>query len=145
MEHLSKKTSGKKKTPHQNGKNSLQILCVLNKDNAQQDLKAWPEGEKINRSKFAREHKINAKNEGEVVKGLDGRAQGVWMCAKKVKTPGGGISIPCRKTAEQLNRLIQSGRLTLGEPCAPYRLDVHMQVPAPTMRVNCMFCPRPSV
>lgn len=51
-------------------------FCVCwNKDNAQQDLKAWPEGEKINRSKFAREHKINAKNGGEVVKGLDGQAQ----------------------------------------------------------------------
>ena len=67
------------------------------------------------------------------------------MCAKKVKTPGGGISVPCRKPLDMLNRLIQSGRLTLREPCAPYKLDVHMQVPAPPVRVNRMFCPRPSV
>ena len=38
------------------------------KDKVQQDLELWPEGEKINWSKFAREHQINAKNEGQIVK-----------------------------------------------------------------------------
>ena len=33
----------------------------------QQDLEACPEAEKINWSNFAREHKINAKNKGQIV------------------------------------------------------------------------------
>ena len=107
------------------------------KDKVQQDLEVWPEGEKINWSKFAREHQINAKNGGQIVKEfaveigidvkkLDGRAEGVRMRAKKLKMPGGEISVPCHKTAEQVKadwaEMIKSGRLTLGEPCAPYKL-----------------------
>lgn len=56
------------------------------------------------------------------VKKLDGRAKRVRMRAKKLKMPGGEISVPCHKTAEQVKadweEMIQSGRLTLGEPCA---------------------------
>lgn len=60
------------------------------------------------------------------VKKLDGRAKRVRMHAKKLKMPGGEISVPCHKTAEQVKadweEMIQSGRLTHGEPCAPYKL-----------------------
>lgn len=60
------------------------------------------------------------------VKKLDGRAKRVRMHAKKLKMPGGEILVPCHKTAEQVKadweEMIQSGRLTLGEPCAPYKL-----------------------
>lgn len=60
------------------------------------------------------------------VKKLDGRAKRVRMHAKKLKMPGGEISVPCHKTAERVKadweEMIQSGRLTLGEPCAPYKL-----------------------
>ena len=38
------------------------------KDKVQQDLEVWPEGLKINWSRFAREHQINAKNGGQIVK-----------------------------------------------------------------------------
>ena len=61
-----------------------------------------------------------------MLKKLDGRAERVRMRAKKLKMPGGEISVPCHKTAEQVKadwaEMIKSGRLTLGEPCAPYKL-----------------------
>ena len=88
------------------------------KDKVQQDLELWPEGEKINWSKFAREHQINAKNGGQIVKEftveigidvkrVDGRVEGVRMHAKKLKMPGGEISVPCHKTAEQVRQIGQ--------------------------------------
>ena len=64
---------------------------------------------------------------------------------RKLKHLGEGYLYHATKPLDMLNRLIQSGRLTLCEPCAPNKLDVHMQVPAPPVRVNRMFCPRPSV
>ena len=61
-----------------------------------------------------------------MLKKLDGRAEGVRMHAKKLKMPGGEISVPCHKTTEQVKAdwagMIKSGRLTLGEPCASYKL-----------------------
>ena len=69
LEHLSKRKNGIKKTPCRNGtKHSPNFDTVCSdKDNVQQDLEACPEAEKINWSNFAREHKINAKNEGQIV------------------------------------------------------------------------------
>jgi len=124
-------------TPKQRKHSPLFDEVSWDKEKVQQDLETWPEGEKINWSKFAREHKISAKNAGQIVKEfaveigidakkLDGRAKRVRMRAKKLKMPGGEISVPCHKTAEQVKadweEMIQSGRLTLGEPCAPYKL-----------------------
>ena len=48
------------------------------------------------------------------------------MRAKKLKMPGGEISVPCHKTEQSIkddwDKMIASGELTLGEPCAPYTL-----------------------
>ena len=92
-------------------------------------LANWPENETINWTQVAREH---AKNGGQIVKEfarekgihtehLDNRKGGVQMRAKK---PGGEISVPCHKTVDAIkddcSSMIESGELTLGEPCAPY-------------------------
>lgn len=98
-------------------------------------LTNWPEGGRINWSLVA-EHGISAKNGGQIVKefakekGIDttklnGRRDGSRMRAKKLKMPGGGgeISVPCHKTQQALKddwqKMIESGQLTLGEPCSP--------------------------
>ena len=48
------------------------------------------------------------------------------MRAKKLKMPGGEISVLCHKTAQSIKdnwaQMIESGKLTIGEPCAPYTL-----------------------
>lgn len=48
------------------------------------------------------------------------------MRAKKLKMPGGEISVPCHKTVDTIKgdwaSMIESGELTLGEPCAPYTI-----------------------
>jgi hypothetical protein len=40
--------------------------------------------------------------------------------------PGGEITVPCHKTPQEIkadwDEMIQSERLTLGEPCAPHTL-----------------------
>ena len=86
---------------------------------------------------MAREHGILAKNGGQIVKEfakekgidttkLDGRRDGSRMRAKKLKMPGGKISVPCHKTQQAVKhdwqKMIESGQLTLGEPCSPYKL-----------------------
>lgn len=100
-------------------------------------LRNWPECDKINWSLVAREHGIHSKNGGQIVKEfareiginttkLDGRRDGVRMRAKKLKMPGGEISVPCHKSEQSVkddwSKMITSGQLTLGEPCAPYTL-----------------------
>ena len=48
------------------------------------------------------------------------------MRARKLKMPGGEISVPCHKTIENIKfdteDMLQSGELTLGEPCAPCKM-----------------------
>ena len=97
-------------------------------------LESWPESETINWSRVAREHGITARNGGQIVKEFaaengfdtahfDGRRGGRRMRAKKLKMPGGEISVPCHKTVSMIKLdwedMIRSGELTLGEPCAP--------------------------
>jgi len=55
-------------TPKQRKHSPLFDEVSWDKEKVQQDLETWPEGEKINWSKFAREHKISAKNAGQIVK-----------------------------------------------------------------------------
>lgn len=48
------------------------------------------------------------------------------MRAKKLKMPGGEVLVPCHKTVEAVKedwvKMIESGELTLGEPCTPYKV-----------------------
>ena len=100
-------------------------------------LTNWPEGGRINWSLVAREHGILAKNGGQIVKELakekgidttklDGSRDGSRMRAKKIKMPGGEISVPFHKTYQAVKddwqNMTESGQLTLGEPCSPYKL-----------------------
>ena len=100
-------------------------------------LANWPENEIIIWSKVARELGITAKNGGQIIKEfvkakgfdttrLDKRKEGSRMRARKLRMPGGEISVPCNKTVEMIKSdwadMIQSGELTLGEPSAPHTL-----------------------
>ena len=71
-------------------------------------LSNWPEHEIINWSRVAREHGVTARNGGQIVKEfateigfdttiLDRKTEGKRMHAKKLKMPGGDISVPCHK------------------------------------------------
>ena len=100
-------------------------------------LESWPETETINWSKVPREHGITARNGGQIVKEfaaengfdttkLDRRTEKRRMRARKLKMPGGEISVPCHKTIEMIKfdteDMLRSGELTLGEPCAPCKM-----------------------
>ena len=107
------------------------------KERLHHTLVNWPENETINWSQVARDHGISAKNGGQIpnefakergidTEPLDNRKGGVKMCAKKLRMPGGEISVPCHKTVDAVKedwaRMIESGELTLCEPCAPYTI-----------------------
>lgn len=113
----------------------------------------WHKDEIINWSGVAREHGITARNGGQIVKefatemGFDtnsfdiknGRTR---MRAKKLKMPGGEISVPCHKTASMIKSdwadMIRSGELTLGEPCAPYTLTRYRVVDGRVEKSECV-------
>ena len=101
------------------------------------DLRDWPIGSIINWSEFARHHGIPGKNGGQVAKEfakendidvskLDGRATSTRIRARKLRIPGGDVSIPTHSTVEQIKKdwsqMIVDGSLTLGEPCHPHVL-----------------------
>ena len=80
------------------------------KEKVQNDLQSE---EKMNWSQFAREHGILAKNGGQIVKEfanqigmdttkLDGQPTHHRMRARKLRMPGGEISIPCHKTPQEI-------------------------------------------
>ena len=113
------------------------------KEKVQTDLQSWPQDEKMNWSHFAREHGILAKNGGQIVKEFaneigmdttkfDGQPKQQRMRARKLRMPGGEIAVPCHKTPQEVkadwDQMIQSQRLTLGEPCAPYTLTKYSVV-----------------
>lgn len=91
----------------------------------------WPPGETINWSALGREFSIPGKNKGKefaVENGidvfqLDHRPANTRLRARKLKMPGGGISVPVHRTIqgvkEDWKQMIASGELTLGEPCHP--------------------------
>ena len=57
---------------------------------------------------------------------LDHRPAGVRMRARKLRMPGGEVSVPTHKTVEHIKedwqKMIESGELTLGEPCYPHTI-----------------------
>ncbi len=104
------------------------------KENVLNDLRSFPSDTRINWSKFAREHNVPGKNNGQVVKEfaelngvytlqLDSRQPGTRMRARKLKMPGKDISVSSHLTPAKLKedwvRMIQTGELTLGEQCQP--------------------------
>lgn len=101
------------------------------------DLRMWPQDQLINWSKFAREHGIPGKNGGQVIKEfaenhgvdvhkLDGRTPKRRVRAHRKKLPGNEISTPANPTTSAIKQewasMIQSGKLAIGEACAPFKL-----------------------
>ncbi len=100
-------------------------------------LQNWPTGQMVNWSELAREFNVPGKNKGQVVKEfaiesgvdvfqLDQRPSGTRLRARKLRMPGGEVSVPTHRTVEGIkedwDKLIESGELTLGEPCHPQKL-----------------------
>ena len=101
------------------------------------NLREWPQDQRMNWSKFAREHGIPGKNGGQVIKEyaenhgidvvkIDGRTPTRRVRASRKRLPGNEISTPANPTPASIKqewaKMIQSGKLTIGETCAPYKL-----------------------
>lgn len=95
----------------------------------------------INWSEVGREHGISGENAGQVVKEFakennithittPNRRHTKRPCKKKL--PGFGVSIPSnppvRRIEAEIKSMISSGRFTLGEECAPYRITKYVPV-----------------
>lgn len=106
-------------------------------DSAILELQSFPEDETINWSKMARKYSIPQKNGGQVLKEvakrrgidvdkLDNRGNCTQRIRRKKKKLVGGISMPCLPTTQQITEdkynLIESGELSIGEPCTPYTI-----------------------
>lgn len=107
---------------------------------AMEELQNFPKTEKINWSSMARRFNVQQKNPGQVLKevaqkhGIDTKAleqkTGVTtptrIRRRKAKLRGGAVSMPCLPTKEAIvnekYHLINSGVLSIGEPCSPYTL-----------------------
>ena len=100
-------------------------------------LQNWPSGKKINWSALGREFNIPGANKGQVVKEfakesgiivhqLDKCPSHTRLRARKLRMPGTEVSVPTHRTSEGIRKdlvnMIESGELTLGEPCYPQKL-----------------------
>lgn len=107
------------------------------------EVQEWPEGKRMNWSEIARRHGMSSGNAGQIVKEI-AKENGVDLSpfvvkhakpkrsrSSKHKLPGGEISIPANPTPASIKADIKSmiacGKLTLGEPCAPYTIT-HVKV-----------------
>ena len=103
------------------------------------DLKQYPKDKPINWSQFAKEHDVPGSNGGQVVKqyaqqngidtiALDNRSPDRRLRSQHKRMPGGEVSIPCNPTPKSIKKswsdMIESGELSLGEPCTPYTLSL---------------------
>ena len=110
----------------------------------------WPEDKIINWTQLAGECKIEGKNRGQIAKVI---AEECGVPASrlvsnrkkssrrsKAKLPGNEVSMPCLPTTniikEEINSLIETGQLRLGEPCAPYTLIKSSVVEGVVERTN---------
>ena len=95
-------------------------------------------GQKNTWSACARQHEIESKNGGQIVKefatlnGINVAALSKMCTAKrereaKKKFPGNEISIPIPPTQsfvkEEWKKLVLSGQIHIGEPCASYTIE----------------------
>lgn len=99
-------------------------------------VSSWPEDKIINWSELARQCQIQGKNRGQIAKSI-AEKNGVpasrltsirkKACRRyKAKLPGKEVSVPCMPTPAlikaDINSLIETGQLHLGEPCSPFTL-----------------------
>ena len=100
-------------------------------------LHNWPEGELINWTQVASEWNVPGSNRGQIVKEfakengidvikLDHRQPNSRLRARRLRLPGGEISTPVHKSVkgikDEWNEMINTGKLSLGEPCFPHTL-----------------------
>ena len=113
------------------------------KENLEHTLQNWPSDSPINWSAIARDHGVPGGNAGQVVKEF-ANSLGLFtsegstprrkprLRAKKVRLPGSDISIPSNPAVTVVNReiqtMVESGRFTLGEQCAPYKLTKYVPI-----------------
>lgn len=88
----------------------------------------------INWSQVAKEHNIPGSNCGQILKefaaenGIDvfKRQPNTRARAKKLRMPGGEISVPTHRTEKgiktDIENMINSGELCIGESCVPYSI-----------------------
>ena len=108
------------------------------KEQVLRDLRNFPTDQQINWSKFAREHNVPGKNNGQVLKEfadengidtfqLDKREKGTRVRAKKLRLPGNDISVPVHTAPDtikqQVDDMIKSGEFMLGEQCNPNTIE----------------------
>lgn len=101
----------------------------------------WPTETLINWSEVGQEHGIPGENAGQVAREFaeandishittPKRRPTKRPCKKKL--PGFGVSIssnpPVRRIEAEIKSMISSGRFTLGEECAPYRITKYIPV-----------------
>lgn len=107
------------------------------KDSVLQKLNSWPDDKLINWTELARQCEIEGRNKGQIAKtiaqqsGIDmsrfsGKQKHSTKRPCRAKLPGNEISMPCMPTTssirESIAELFDSGKLRLGEPCAPFSL-----------------------
>ena len=104
------------------------------KDIILEKLMEWPPEKAMNWSELGRQSGLTVPNMGQKVKavatecGIDVALYvGSKSCSSRLsksKLPGNEISIPCMPTIatlrEDVNHLIDSGKLSMGEPCSHY-------------------------
>ena len=92
--------------------------------NAMRELENFPPNEKINWTAMASQHNIPSKNAGQVLKET-AKKHGIDTSGLEHKMDSTPRScIPCLPTVstikEEQKQLIISGKLNIGEPCAPF-------------------------
>lgn len=138
FESPSEKQKRASEKPHKDRKHSPSFENVTwKKDEVLAALKDWPQDEKINWSKFAREHNIPSKNGGQTAKEfakqnginteiLEKQKPKIITRSQKKRLPGANISVPVHATVEQIKEdwqsMIERGELHLGEQCIPRTL-----------------------
>ena len=111
------------------------------KENVETTIRNWPTDIPINWSAVARQHGVTGGNGGQVVKEFVeslGLLNGTMSTpsrkprvrASKTRLPGSSIPIPSNPPVSavdnKIKAMIESGRFTLGEPCAPYKLTKYV-------------------
>lgn len=100
----------------------------------QATLQNWPTNTTVNWSAVGKEHGISGGNAGQIVKEF-AKSRNIQLLTpkrkptkrpSKIKLPGTNISIPAnppvRSIEAEIQDMISSGRFSLGEECAPYKV-----------------------
>ena len=121
----------------QPGMNRSHVPCeeVLSRyrDVVLEKLSQWPEDEVVNWTELARQCSIENKNKGQIAKSI-AEKNGIpasRLCSTRKASRRHSkakllVSIPAMPTAaiikDDINALIETGELRLGEPCSPFTL-----------------------